>query len=334
MNPLIEKYLTGEASEQELLELEVWVNKSYHNRKVFAQSVNIYALSGEIKEKSNDADLNNILSQLKKKDRNKKIVRYFTAIGYAASVIILVGLWYIVKTHGIQKDVGYILAQADTHLEYSTPYGVKSKITLPDNSTVWLNSGSTISFPSKFSGNNREVLFSGEGYFDIFADSLRPMTIKTPNDINISVLGTKFNVTTYKEDKAFSLMLVSGKVVIKKGGATLAEVKPAENFVLEHQTRRRGITVPKDTLQITGWREGWLIFDDIPLSEVFIKMKRWYGVTVKVDDHQIYNKTFSAKFKEESASQVFDFMHKISLINYTLVDSVAYVSSYNPKSGQ
>ena len=333
MNRLIEKYLTGEASEEELLELEAWVNRSYHNRKIFAQSVNVYALSGEIKEKGDHSNLNNILSLVKRKDRNKKIVRYLSAIGYAASIFMIAGLWYVTRSKTIQKDVGYILSQAETYLEYTTPYGVKSKITMPDNSIVWLNSGSRISFPSKFSGSSREVSFSGEGYFDIITDSLRPMMIKTPNDINISVLGTKFNVTTYKEDKAFSLMLVSGKVLIKRGRATLAEMKPAENFVLEHQTSKKAITVPNDTLRITGWREGWLIFDDIPLSEVFIKMKRWYGVTVKVDDHLLYNKTFTAKFKEESTSQVFDFMHKISLINYTLVDSVAYVSSYSPKSG-
>ena len=331
MEKNIDKYLTGEATEQELLDLDVWITKSYHNRKLFAKYTNVYALAGKTGEHGDDADLNKIVGATRKRDRNKKIIKYFTAIGYAASIIFIAGLLYTYQIKSIQRDSEYILSQADTYLEYSTPYGVKSKITMPDSSVVWLNSGSKISFPSKFSGKNRKVSFSGEGYFDITADSLRPMVISTPNNVNIRVLGTKFNVSTYKEDKLFSLMLVSGKVIVTKGGSTVAEIKPAQNLILEHETRKRAINTPKDTIHITGWRDGWLIFDDIPLSEVFIKMKRWYGVTVKVSDHTIYHKTFSAKFKEESATQVFDYMHKITLINYTLVDSVAYVTNYGRK---
>ena len=331
MNKLIEKYLTGQATEQELVELEAWAKRSSQNRRMLARYTHAYALSGSSPNKSDPTDLCRIVSAIKKRNHSKRVIRYFSAVGYAASILIVAGLFYFTKTNSVHREVAYILSQADTYLEYSTPFGVKSKITLPDNSVVWLNSGSKISFPSKFAGEHREITFSGEGYFDIIKDTLRPMQISTPNDINIKVLGTKFNLTTYKEDKTFSLMLVSGKVLVTKGGSTIAEMKPADNFTLEHETRKRAINQPKDTMRITGWREGWLIFDDTPLLEVFTKMKRWYGVSVKVEDQNLYHKTFSAKFKEESASQVFDFMHKISLIDYTLADSIAYISPYKPR---
>ncbi len=330
MEELIIKYLKGEASENEMLEIETWVKESTENRKEFAKRVNLYALSANINGKADMSDLDKIVTAIRRLDRKRSITRYFAAAALATGLIVGAALYTSYKIGSYKNDVEYILAQSNTNLEYSTPYGVKSKISLPDNSVVWLNSGSRISFPSKFAGNERLISFSGEGFFDVARDSLRPMIINTPGGVSVDVLGTKFNLSTYADDRSMSLLLLSGKVNIRmKNGSVIKNIMPSDKIVIDRLNARSRINQVSDTLPTTGWRDGWLIFDDLTLSEVFVKMKRWYGITIKVDDNSILEKRLSAKFREESASQVLDLMRKTQLINYTIVDSIAYVKNYS-----
>jgi len=330
MEELILKYLKGEASENEMLEIETWVKESPINRKEFAAKVNLYALSANINGKADISDLGKITSAIRRLERRRRVLRYFAAAVMASALIVGAGLYSTYKIGGYKNEVAYILEQSNTTLEYSTPYGVKSKISLPDNSVVWLNSGSKISFPSKFSGNQRLISFSGEGFFSVEKDSLRPMQIVTPGGVTVNVLGTKFNLNTYTEDSSMSLLLLSGKVNIKmNNGRVIENIKPSEKIVIDKVAKSSRVNPVKDTLSTTGWREGWLIFDDLTLKEVFVKMKRWYGISIKVDDSSILDKRLSAKFREESASQVLDLMHKTQLINYTIQDSIAYVKNYS-----
>lgn len=330
MEELILKYLKGEASESEMLEIERWVKDSQENRREFAKKVNLYALSANVNGKNDISDLGKIVSRIRQMERTRRAVRYAAAAVVAGILFVGAGLYSSYKIGNYKNEVDYILGQIDTELEFSTPYGVKSRISLPDNSVVWLNSGSRISFPSKFAGNERLISFSGEGFFEVEKDSLRPMKIETPDGLTVNVLGTKFNLNTYSEDKTVSLLLLSGRVNIRtKNGQVYNNIKPSEKIVIDKRSSRQFVNVVKDTLPTTGWREGWLIFDDLPLSEVFVKMKRWYGISVKIEDNSILEKRFSAKFKEESASQVLDLMRKTQLINYTVQDSIAYVKNYS-----
>lgn len=330
MEELILKYLKGEASDNEMLEIETWVKESPENRQEFARKVNLYALSANVNGKDDRSDLGKIVSRIRQMERTRRAVRYAAAAVVAGILFVGAGLYSSYKIGSYKNEVEYILGQNDTELEYSTPYGVKSRISLPDNSVVWLNSGSRISFPSKFAGNERLISFSGEGFFEVQRDSLRPMKIVTPGDVTVNVLGTKFNLNTYAEERSMSLLLLSGKVNIRmKNGRMIENIKPSEKVVIDKVEKSSRINPVKDTLPTTGWREGWLIFDDLPLSEVFVKMKRWYGITVKIEDNSILEKRFSAKFKEESASQVLDLMRKTQLINYTVQDSIAYVRNFS-----
>ncbi len=330
MESLIIKYLKGEASERELLEIEKWVNESSENRKEFARKVNLYAISANIDGKVNLQDFEKITQQVRRFEKRKRIVRFFAAAAVASALFIGAGLYSSYKIKKYTNDVAYILDQGNTTLEYSTPYGVKSRIMLPDSSIVWLNSGSRIFFPSKFHGKERLIAFSGEGFFEIKKDTMRPMKIETPDGLTVNVLGTKFNLNTYSEDKTLALLLLSGKVNIKmKSGYTYNDIKPSEKIIIDRRTSRQMVNVVNDTLPTTGWKIGWLVFDDLPLSEVFTMMKRWYGITIKVEDGSLLEKRLSAKFKEESASQVMDLMHKTQLINYSIQDSIAYVRNFS-----
>lgn len=330
MEELISKYLNGEASEEEMLQIEEWVKESAANRKEFARLFNIYALTPKANSIQDSNDLDSILALIKKYGLRARIIRASFTI--AASVLLLVGAFFYssMRIEGYKREVAYVLEQQSTRLEYSIPFGVKSKITLPDSSVVWLNSGSKIAFPSKFTTNERLISFSGEGYFEIKSDPLKPMKIEANDGLIVNVLGTSFNLATYSDDNSLSLLLLSGKVNIKtRAGHIYKEIVPSQKIIIDKKSKKHLITEIEDPLPTTGWKSGWLIFDDLPLSEAFVKMKRWYGITIKVNDQSVLEKRFSAKFKEESASQVLDLMHKTQLINYTIIDSVATISNYS-----
>lgn len=331
MEDLIHKYLLGQADEGEVKRLEDWIILSEENKMAFSRAMNLHAVSAGTGEKikCDRTDLSGILARVRKQEKRKKI-KYTLSFGsVAAAIILLVGLYLHHTENRYQDQINYILAQSGTSLEFSTPYGAKSKITLPDSSIVWLNSGSKIQFPSRFSGDTREVIFSGEGFFEIAGDSLHPMNILTPMGFTVKVLGTKFNLSAYNDDKDFSLMLLSGKVeLVPESGGKVQKINPLERFTMNLASSRYSVQKPADTLPIVGWKDGWLIFDDTPLDVVFKNMKRRYGVTVKVEDPGILTKTLSAKFKDESVSQVLDLMNRISLVNYTIKDSIVYVSNF------
>lgn len=331
MEELINKYLLGTASEKQMLELEQWVNESDENRRIFSKAVNIAAVSSRRNPEmgNNIEDLHKIIVDLRKKELKRRFRRMFATITVAASIVLFISLYANYRIAKYKTDVDYILAQSNVTLEYSTPYGTKSKVLLPDSSIVWLNSGSNISFPSKFSGNSREVYFSGEGFFEIAKDSTHPMNVITPQGLNVIVLGTQFNLSAYTDNKDISIMLVSGKVEIEtKQGNKKFSIMPKERCIVDNNSAKYVINIPQDTLPILGWKAGWLVFDDVPLEQVFKNMRRVYGVEFIFKDKTIFNQKLSAKFKDESLTQVLDLMHRVSLINYFIKDSSVYISKF------
>lgn len=331
MEELINKYLLGTASEKEMLELEQWVSQSQENRKIFSRAVNIAAVSSRRNPQEADdiEQLHKIIIALRRKELKRRFRRMFTTITAAASIVLFISLYANYRVEKYKTDVDYILAQSNVTLEYSTPYGTKSKILLPDSSMVWLNSGSNIRFPSKFSGNSRDVYFSGEGFFEIAKDSTRPMNVITPQGLNVRVLGTKFNLSAYTDNTDISIMLLSGKVEIEtKQGNKKFAIVPKERCIVNNTSATYVINVPQDTLPILGWRAGWLVFDDVPLEQVFKNIRRVYGVEFIFKDKTIFNQKLSAKFKDESLTQVLDLMHRVSLINYQIKDSTVYISKF------
>ena len=311
MNKIIYKYLNNKANLQEKELLLMWLNESQENKIKFSRIKQLYnfaLLTDE--EEGTSADFGFLKNYISIKERRNRIFKL--AIRYSAAAVIVVAFFTLGFKIGneLEKPLN-IIADGIVQMEYSTPYGVKGKIVLPDSSVVWLNSGSKIGFPSMFTGNSRNITFNGEAYFDVKKDSLFPMKINTPHNINVVVTGTRFNLHSYREDPFFSLYLSKGKVNIQdKKGNVIHMLKEDEsieyNFSAKEITTRKAI----EPSSIVGWKNGWLIFDEEELKSVFKKMERWYGISFKISNHFNLNNKLTAKFREESASQVLDLMKK------------------------
>ncbi|MBZ5857803.1 FecR family protein [Flavihumibacter profundi] len=210
--------------------------------------------------------------------------------------------------------------------EVSTRNGSKSKITLPDGSQVWLNSGSKLTYSKEFGSVLREVTLTGEAFFDVVKNPAKPFLIHARN-INIRVVGTAFNVKSYPGDKTTETSLIRGiievrinnrpkeKIILKPNEKLVVAVddKPLEKtlkprLAAVHKTPQVVIDsisyMPVDSTVIeTSWMEGKLIFRDESFQELALKMERWYGVTFQFSDNRLDQLRFTGVFQDETLQQ-------------------------------
>jgi transmembrane sensor len=161
----------------------------------------------------------------------------------------------------------------------STNKGEIYSLTLSDGSRVWLNSASSIRYPVAFSGDERKVEITGEAYFEVAHDAQKPFKVMA-NGIETQVLGTKFNINAYSDEKVIKTTLLVGKVKVSTDvkGETVV-LKPGEQAVLEPHSPLTTHHSP-DLDEVMAWKNGLFIFNEAPLDVVMRQISRWYDVEV------------------------------------------------------
>lgn len=192
------------------------------------------------------------------------------------------------------------------------PYGKRSSIVLADGSTIYMNSGSELTFPSSFSGNTREVSAVGEIYIEV-AKQNEPFIIHTPQS-KIRVYGTTFNVSAYAEEKEESVVLVNGSVEIESQNQSLM-LKPNERAVVKDgEISSRTV----DISEYVSWKNGFFKLYNTPLNDVLMKIGRYYNVEFMYSKELRLNvKTCSGKlFLAENINDV--------LTSFSLMTNLMY----------
>ncbi|OFY42926.1 MAG: hypothetical protein A2X18_02200 [Bacteroidetes bacterium GWF2_40_14] len=339
---LLLKYIKGEVSKAEESEIFEWIERDPENKKYFLLLNNLWISQNISDEKATPEELREIQSLTTKKNlltTKKKfsfngIRRY---LPYAAAIFILMSIslnLFLINNSAKLREAGQVIPvrlselRSENKHEIYTEKGVKARITLPDGSKVWLNSDSKITFPDKFESDIREIAFSGEAYFDVTRDSLRPMIITTNKNFKIEVLGTKFNIRSYDNDSEAQMTLYSGSINVvsasgKRGttnsGEVITKLKPLETCIIrERQTPVH--LKPVNAEKQVAWKNGKIIFESTPMSEVLKILERWHGTQFIVKDQSVYKFDITAKFRSESIVQIMEMIKYCSLVDYT-VDS-------------
>lgn len=158
----------------------------------------------------------------------------------------------------------------------ATPKGGQYQVVLPDGTRVWLNAATSIKFPVTFSNlKERKVELSGEAYFEVFKDKKKPFKVSSANQ-EVEVLGTHFNVNTYKNEAVSKTTLLEGAVQLHSA-ATDTKLKPGEQAVLHGTT----VDVNKvNTEEVIAWKNGNFLFNDESLIAIMKQLERWYDVKV------------------------------------------------------
>ncbi|THU39619.1 DUF4974 domain-containing protein [Niastella caeni] len=175
----------------------------------------------------------------------------------------------------------------------STARGNQYQLVLADGSKVWLNSASSLRFPTSFTGNRREVELDGEGYFEIAKDASKPFHVKTKTQ-DIEVLGTHFNVNAYSDEDATKTTLLEGSIKMKpeaggQGSEKSVVLKPGEQAVIAANTPLSAHHSPftinhsPDLEKVMAWKNGWFEFDETDIKMIMRQISRWYDVDIRYE---------------------------------------------------
>jgi len=189
---------------------------------------------------------------------------------------------------------------------YAT-FGTRTALKLVDGSLVWLNSGSSLKYPDRFSGSRREVFLNGEAYFEIASNAAKPFIVKTAN-LTVRATGTKFNVSGYTSDYKSEVTLVDGKVFVndleKDGSSKLvSELNPNQHLIFDKSTRLFKVNY-EDIYKYIAWKDGKLIFRNEPLSEVVKKIGQVFNVDIEMQGSSLQDYRYRATFEDESLEEI------------------------------
>ncbi|MEN8230010.1 MAG: FecR domain-containing protein [Bacteroidota bacterium] len=207
--------------------------------------------------------------------------------------------------------------------EIHAPFGSRVQFDLPDGSSGWLNSGSSLKFPIEFAGNERKVILNGEGYFNVIRDPKKSFIVSTDH-YQVRALGTSFNVMSYSDLDAFEeVTLESGKVRIEKkmqdgSFIRVLDLKPGQHAQMDHTSNSIEIT-DNESAKYTAWKEGKLIFRNDPLERVIRNLERNFNVEIEVEDEQLFKYHFHATFEEETMFETLRLLKLSSAIDYKIL---------------
>jgi hypothetical protein len=175
-------------------------------------------------------------------------------------------------------------------LQLVVPYGKTGNLELSDGSKIWINSGSRIIYPAVFADSKREIFIDGEAYLEVARNEKSPFIVKT-DLMEISVLGTSFNISGYKNDDQQSVVLAEGSVSIKRiQDKTAQTIKPNQKYTLEKQTHH-AVVNEVDIFDYICWKYGFLSFKNEKLSDVLKKVERYYNIRIGYDASAALDRT-------------------------------------------
>lgn len=253
----------------------------------------------------------------------KQSYKWYRTWSVAVVAIVLLGLITVTAywqgSRQIQSNFSDIVVEA--------PLGSKTKLTLPDGSTVWLNAGSKMVYSQGFGVSDRRLAFQGEGYFEVEKNDEMPFLVQT-HDVNVTVVGTKFNFRNYPEDEEAVVELLEGKVALENQlkEEAVRYLSPNEKMVLHKATGEMDITSAK-VKEATLWTENILLFDEDLLPDIVRKLERSYHVRIEIENEDLKQARFYGQFNqlEQNIYEVLDMLVETGRLEYQEKDKVIYL---------
>jgi hypothetical protein len=231
------------------------------------------------------------------------------------------------------NKIAYDTETSIEKLVYNTlkiPNGKRFELELSDGTVVHLNSGTTLKYPVKFiTGENRQVFLDGEAFFDVAKDKKHPFIVNA-DKLNVRVLGTHFNVSSYPEDDLTDVVLVEGSVGMYSVNENFDANK---NTILKpgfkgsfNKDNNRISTKEVNTDMYTAWITGGLFFRDITFSNICKKLERKYDVSIVIKNKKLANEKFNASFKDKPIEEVISYFDDSFGFNYNRKDNVITIN--------
>ena len=302
-------YLTNSLTPEEMQSFQEWLNASEENRKYFSDIQEVWIAA------SNEADDVHSFN----KDRayqlflrrtgettqqgiNKRKAFQLRPWMYAAAMTIIV---FICGTIAFQTGKSVIRKQL-TQISIEAPYGSKTKLYLPDGTLVWLNAGSKMSYAQ-----------DGEAYFEVTKNKHIPFKVHT-DELDVKVLGTKFNFRNYQDDLEAKVCLLEGKVALSTQQKETI-LHPDQQALLDKKTGKLLISNTKAAYS-AEWTNDRLYFDEALLPDIVKELERSYNIKITIADAALNSVRFYGNFRrrEQSIREIMDVLSSTDKMTYTI----------------
>lgn len=291
---LLQKYITGEITQEEKKEVIEWLDADQQNMKEYKAMRRTFDISvwhedaSDISDSSDSSDKKDAPSATDRPERSL-YKRLILPILKTAAI-------FIVAFFSAYQLLGY-LHPGSANAEMQTifvPAGQRAELTLADGTKVWLNAKTSFTFPTNFAADNRQVVLDGEGYFDVVTDRNRPFIVRTEAH-DVKVFGTEFNVLAYKGKELFETDLLEGSVeVVARKNAAKVVLKPGNKVFLSEGLLKTGRIEHENYFL---WKEGILSFNDEPVESMMRKLELYYDVKIIVCNPSFLHKHYTGKFR-------------------------------------
>jgi len=304
------KYLNGTANPVEFAEVLKAICADDNKDKGTEEILKLWkdTLNTAIENKENSQLLDKIHHRIALEE-SKTIARRFTLYRNLLKVAAVLITGLIISTFFLytKPEKQFNLATIET---VTTPYGARTNFKLPDGSEVWMNSGSTISFPKQYSAI-RNVELTGQAYFKVLKDG-KPFIVKTRLG-SIEVMGTSFDVKAYT-DETFETTLVEGSVKVNNNINQLETLKPGQQSAI---TLANEFSVNEVNTELsTSWREGRLMFVNEPFANVAKALERWYNVKIELQGEKLKKLGYTGTIEMETFGEVLELINTTTPIKY------------------
>lgn len=323
MDELIATYLAQGLEPKDSVVLENWLEASPENRKHFRQVREIWfsTTSANEKKRYNEEEAYNRfrnrtrqVPSVKKAPRTYFLYRYMFRIAVVVLLCIISFVSYWGGKEQVKKQFAGMMVETEA------PLGSRTKFSLPDGTLVWLNGGSKISYSQGFGVVERKLQLIGEGYFEVTKNEQLPFEIST-KELELQVLGTKFNFKNYPEDEEVAVDLLEGRVSLKNAlrNKEVWYLEPNQKAMLNKQNGELHISRVK-AQHASEWTKGFLFFDEDLLPDIAKELERSYNVKISWEDKSLDTCRFYGNFerKEQTVQEILEMLASTGKLQYRI----------------
>ena len=208
-------------------------------------------------------------------------------------------------------------------IEVKTNPGMTTTVDLPDGTKVYLNSESSLTYPSFFSKDKRDVKLTGEAFFEVQKDPEHRFIVSGPHHTQIEVLGTSFNVEAFERDSFISTTLVEGKVRFayqKNRQPATVDMKPGQKLMYDTTSSQVKLIQTSGETE-TAWKDGKIIFQATPLPEALRMLEKRFNVTFVLSNNRLRGEAFNGSFTNQRLERILEIFKISSNIKWRYLDT-------------
>ena len=312
IDDLILQSLVGKLDKEAYNSLASWRKASKKN-ETYYQSIREIWFSALAADSSESFDYQKAFVRFSDRIHKKKTIQLSRLWSRVAVVAILLIVSYLSYMQGSKES-----EKTFANVVVDVPFGSKTKLQLPDGTSVFLNAGSKLVYSQGFGIRDRYIKLNGEGYFEVTKNPDMPFEISS-NNLIIQVLGTKFNLKNYDTDLEAKVNLLEGKIGLKTplSPQPFAYLNPHEKMTLDKTNKKVNISTYQTERAIT-WTHDEFFFDEDLLPDIVKELERNYKVKITLANEDLKTYRFYGCFikKEQTITQVLEALKATGHLKY------------------